>query len=290
MICVGILCLGFIGMYFTIVPGHPYLALSMRPFVGIGEIGFWILVGSMRADVCDYDEYVSGKRREGLIAAAGNWVNKLSISFALIFGGFVLEHVVQFNNKFDIQDKLTVHGSDHVARVNLEHIDINPEGLTLGDSMLPTSHNIQLKADGKLELLSGSRWIWQQAINPKGGESDENFRPASQNVIRPTTWAISEKKGFPLQQSVAITWVNGKPVPSEALLEVMLPEGTQLRSPKPKMPVQKEGAMTRLLMAYTLFPCVSLILAFVFLLKYPLSREKLKIIRKELESRRGVID
>ena len=141
MICVGILCLGFIGMYFTIVPGHPYLALSMRPFVGIGEIGFWILVVSMRADVCDYDEYVSGKRREGLIAAAGNWVNKLSISFALIFGGFVLEHVVQFNNKFDIQDKLTVYGSDHVARVNLEHIDINPEGLTLGDSMLPTSHN-----------------------------------------------------------------------------------------------------------------------------------------------------
>ena len=104
--CVVILLIGFIGMYFTMIPGHPYLALSMRPFVSIGEVGFWILIVSMRADVCDWDEYLNGKRREGLISASCNWVNKRAISLALILGGLVLEHIVEFNNEYDPQNRI----------------------------------------------------------------------------------------------------------------------------------------------------------------------------------------
>lgn len=97
-ISAGILCVGFIGMYFTHVPGQPWLTLAMKPVLALGEAGFWILIFSMRADVCDWDEYQSGHRREGIISASLNWSVKLSISLAMLMGGILLEHYVVFQS------------------------------------------------------------------------------------------------------------------------------------------------------------------------------------------------
>ncbi len=97
MFCVVILLLGFVGMYFTTIPGRPWLSLTCRPLVAIGEAGFWILVMSLRADVCDWDEYVSGSRNEGMIAAITNWVNKIAITIAMLLGGLMLDHVIKFD-------------------------------------------------------------------------------------------------------------------------------------------------------------------------------------------------
>jgi len=101
MICVSILIVAFIGMYFTHIPGRPYLTLTMKPLLAFGEVGFWILVISMRADICDWDEYQTGRRREGTIAAASNWTVKLTVSMAIFLGGFLLEHFVRFNSNLE---------------------------------------------------------------------------------------------------------------------------------------------------------------------------------------------
>ncbi len=99
--CVWLLLVTFIGIYFTTIPGRPWLTLVMKPFLAIGEVGFWVLILSMRADVCDYDEYESGKRNEGLIAASMNWVNKMAITLAVILSGLLLQYVVSFDSKLD---------------------------------------------------------------------------------------------------------------------------------------------------------------------------------------------
>lgn len=96
--CVTMLMLSFIGIYFTTLPGRPWLTLVMKPFLAIGEVGFWVLVLSMRADVCDWDEHQTGKRNEGLIAASMNWVNKMAITMAVVVSGLLLQNVVKFDS------------------------------------------------------------------------------------------------------------------------------------------------------------------------------------------------
>ncbi|VGO23490.1 MFS transporter [Pontiella sulfatireligans] len=99
--CVTMLMFSFVGIYFTTLPGHPWLTLVMKPFLAIGEVGFWVLVLSMRADVCDWDEHQTGKRNEGLIAASMNWVNKMAITMAVIVSGLLLQNVVKFDSNLN---------------------------------------------------------------------------------------------------------------------------------------------------------------------------------------------
>ena len=103
-----ILFVAFVGMYFTTLPGHPWLSLCMKPLVAIGECGFWVLILSMRADVCDWDEYRTGTRSEGMIAAITNWCNKIAMTLAIVISGWNLEHVVKFDSKLDEQSKAAI--------------------------------------------------------------------------------------------------------------------------------------------------------------------------------------
>lgn len=99
--CVLILMIGFAGTYFTTLPGRPWLTLVFKPFISIGEVGFWVLVMSLRADVCDYDEYKTGTRNEGMIAAITNYVNKIAITLALALSGVMLDGVIKFDSHLD---------------------------------------------------------------------------------------------------------------------------------------------------------------------------------------------
>ena len=55
---------------------------------GLG--GLFTLMGSMVADVCDYDELESHERREGMFGSIFWWVVKLGMALALAASGFLL--------------------------------------------------------------------------------------------------------------------------------------------------------------------------------------------------------
>lgn len=103
-----ILIVAYVGVYFTTIPGRPWLALSMKPLVAVGECGFWILILSMRADVCDWDEYQTNARSEGLIAAITNWCTKIAMTLAIAISGFILQYVIQFDSKLPEATELAV--------------------------------------------------------------------------------------------------------------------------------------------------------------------------------------
>ena len=98
-VSVGMLALGFLSCFITFRPDMPLLSLASKPLWALGESWFWILVLSMRADICDWDELQTGHRREGLIAATTNWFNKLGTALALFFGGFCLEVLAGFDKQ-----------------------------------------------------------------------------------------------------------------------------------------------------------------------------------------------
>lgn len=81
---------GSLSVYFCVTPANPWLQLIPPLFIGPIGMGLWLVVPSMQADVADYDELVTGKRREGSFAAVFSWTFKASIALASGLSGVVL--------------------------------------------------------------------------------------------------------------------------------------------------------------------------------------------------------
>ena len=71
-------------------PEHPYWLLFAAPLVAFGTGSLFTLMGSMIADVCDYDELQTGRRREGVFGAIYWWMVKIGMSLAGLLTGIML--------------------------------------------------------------------------------------------------------------------------------------------------------------------------------------------------------
>ena len=90
---IAIVCLlvGSILKWFCYTPTMPYLQLVVQPFLRIGEMGFWLIITSMKADICDWDEWKTGFRREGMYGAATGWFQKVTQATTFALGqGYIL--------------------------------------------------------------------------------------------------------------------------------------------------------------------------------------------------------
>lgn len=83
--CISMLAVGSILSWWCYTPDHPYLQIVTYPFMVMGDMGFWLFVTSMKADICDWDEWKTGLRREGMYGASTGWFQKMSQ--AVTFGG-----------------------------------------------------------------------------------------------------------------------------------------------------------------------------------------------------------
>ncbi|NIM01979.1 MAG: MFS transporter [Acidobacteria bacterium] len=71
-------------------PEHPYWLLFAAPLVAFGTGSLFTLMGSMIADVCDYDELETGQRREGVFGAIYWWMVKIGMALAGLLTGIML--------------------------------------------------------------------------------------------------------------------------------------------------------------------------------------------------------
>lgn len=76
--------------FVLITPRYPYLQMLSLFFGAPAVTGLWIIAPSMIADVCDYDEWKNGVRREGAFGAAYGWFTKIGSSAAILVSGAVL--------------------------------------------------------------------------------------------------------------------------------------------------------------------------------------------------------
>lgn len=89
-IAIGISIFGYALKFFCYSQTTPLLLLVATPFIAFGLGGLFTLMGSMIADVCDYDELNTGQRREGMFGSIFWWVVKLGMALALGISGFLL--------------------------------------------------------------------------------------------------------------------------------------------------------------------------------------------------------
>jgi GPH family glycoside/pentoside/hexuronide:cation symporter len=91
MVGLSVASLGYASTWFLFSPSHPYISL-IPPIICNAGLSFgWVLNPSLTADICDYDEYRTGRRREGMYGAVGGFIYKVAIGVVLLLSGVVLQ-------------------------------------------------------------------------------------------------------------------------------------------------------------------------------------------------------
>ncbi len=82
--------IGYVSSWFLFTPNAPFLAVFPPVIINMGLAMCWPLIGAFTADICDYDEYENGSRREGMFTAVCGFLIKLAIALVSIIAGYVL--------------------------------------------------------------------------------------------------------------------------------------------------------------------------------------------------------
>jgi GPH family glycoside/pentoside/hexuronide:cation symporter len=90
LVVLGLAVFGHILNYGLMTPDHPYWVIIPGVFESCALSVFWMFLPSMKADVADYDELHTSRRREGSINAFYSWLLKLAGTLAIGLGGLVL--------------------------------------------------------------------------------------------------------------------------------------------------------------------------------------------------------
>jgi len=72
-------------------PGRPYLQLIPAFFLSMAVSALWLFFPSMKADIADYDELRSSRRREGSLNAFYSWFIKASLTAAAGISGLLIQ-------------------------------------------------------------------------------------------------------------------------------------------------------------------------------------------------------
>ncbi|MBP8257625.1 MAG: MFS transporter [Opitutaceae bacterium] len=94
MVCVfvtGILV--FASTWWLYTPQVKWLQILASGLISFCSAGFWMLIASIGADVIDYDELQTGKRREGAFASCGSWIMKVGMALGALISTSVLDWV-----------------------------------------------------------------------------------------------------------------------------------------------------------------------------------------------------
>ena len=82
--------IGGIYKWYIFTPDYPHLLLLDAVLNGPVWVSLGVIVPSMIADLCDWDEYKFGERREGIISSVFTWITKFGTSFTFLVSGVAL--------------------------------------------------------------------------------------------------------------------------------------------------------------------------------------------------------
>lgn len=94
--------------YFLMTPEHPYLQIISGTFESCSLSAVWLFLPSMKADVADWDELQTSRRREGAINAFHYWFIKMALTLSMGIGGVAL-YYSGFNSEVKVQGESVLH-------------------------------------------------------------------------------------------------------------------------------------------------------------------------------------
>ncbi|MFI5337747.1 MAG: MFS transporter, partial [Opitutales bacterium] len=141
----------FVATWWLYTPHLVWLQIFASGLIAFTGAGFWTIIGSIGADVMDYDELENGRRREGSFSACGSWINKVGMAIGAGTSFFIMDWV-GFDSNVAHQTEHTIF----MIRFLLAAIPI--VGLVLALLALarfPLSHEVMVGIRAKLESRRG---------------------------------------------------------------------------------------------------------------------------------------
>jgi GPH family glycoside/pentoside/hexuronide:cation symporter len=99
--------IGYGGSWYLYTPLIPWLQTIASGIMGMSAAGLWMLHSAIVADIIDYDELETGKRREGSFTACSSYILKLGNSGGYFVSGLILGWA-GFNSSVAIQTPDTI--------------------------------------------------------------------------------------------------------------------------------------------------------------------------------------
>jgi GPH family glycoside/pentoside/hexuronide:cation symporter len=109
MAMLGIGLFAFGSSWWLYTPAYPWLSILCHGLNGFSATGLWVILPAMTADVIDFDELSSGKRREGAFTSTFSWTVKVGMMLSMLFGGPLLQ-LTGFDAKLPVQSENAVFG------------------------------------------------------------------------------------------------------------------------------------------------------------------------------------
>jgi glycoside/pentoside/hexuronide:cation symporter, GPH family len=82
--------IGYSSSWFLFTPKNPWLQFISIFVSNLGLCACWVMNGSIGADICDFDELKTGKRREGMYSGVSCFIYKFAISITAILTSAIL--------------------------------------------------------------------------------------------------------------------------------------------------------------------------------------------------------
>lgn len=98
---------GYGGSWYLYTPLIPWLQTVASGLMGLSAAGLWMLHGSIGADIMDYDELNTGKRREGSFTACASYILKLGNALGGLLAGTVIQWA-GFDHNLQVQAPRTI--------------------------------------------------------------------------------------------------------------------------------------------------------------------------------------
>lgn len=124
MLDIGFGIVAFLATWWLYNPSIPWMQLLASAAIGLAGAALWVMHGSMGADVMDFDEIGSHKRREGAFSACSSWIMKASSALTMFLSGVVLNAT-----GFDAQK--TQQSAEAITNIRLNFALIPAAGLTI---------------------------------------------------------------------------------------------------------------------------------------------------------------
>lgn len=94
---------GQVVAFYCLRPDMPYLQLVPAAFGSGVAAAVWLILPSMKADVADFDELHTGKRREGALNAFYSWFIKAAVTGSAGITGVIVQYIAGINPKLQTQ-------------------------------------------------------------------------------------------------------------------------------------------------------------------------------------------
>jgi GPH family glycoside/pentoside/hexuronide:cation symporter len=89
-VAVAIMLCGTFSAYWLYTPAHPWLSIVDMAIYQFGVASIFTIIPSLHADVVDFDEYKTGRRREGMLGAAASYLMKSAMALGAGVSGFLI--------------------------------------------------------------------------------------------------------------------------------------------------------------------------------------------------------